>query len=159
MKKNWGLLILIGLLALPIVGLGLEQAVVDETKAKAAQGSAEAQFNFGLMYYLGHGVEQNYAEAVNWYRKAAEQGNADAQENLGWCYTYGNGVEQNDVLAYTWFALAAKQGNGLAKEKVKMLEKTLTPAQLAEARKRMPISRAKPRRKTPSYPKKAIHLF
>ena len=32
------------------------------------------------------GVEQDYVEAVKWYRLAAEQGNADAQYNLGVAY-------------------------------------------------------------------------
>ena len=33
----------------------------------------------GVCYYNGRGVEQNYEEAVKWYKKAAEQGNDDAQ--------------------------------------------------------------------------------
>ena len=36
---------------------------------------------------FGEGVEQDYAEAVKWYRLAAEQGNADAQYNLGYAYS------------------------------------------------------------------------
>ena len=31
------------------------------------------------MYKDGKGVQQDYAEAVKWYRKAAEQGKANAQ--------------------------------------------------------------------------------
>ncbi len=42
----------------------------------AKQGDANAQNNLGFMYYKGHGVPQDYAEAVKWFRKAAEQGNA-----------------------------------------------------------------------------------
>ncbi|MBY0345945.1 MAG: SEL1-like repeat protein [Neisseriaceae bacterium] len=34
------------------------------------------------MYYNGEGVEQNDAEAVRWYKKAAEQGHADAQNKV-----------------------------------------------------------------------------
>ena len=40
-------------------------------------------------------VEEDVAEAVKWYRKAAEQGDKDAQHNLGVCYEYGEGVEQD----------------------------------------------------------------
>lgn len=31
------------------------------------------------MYYTGLGVEQNYKEAFNWYKKAADKENAQAQ--------------------------------------------------------------------------------
>ncbi len=44
----------------------------------AAKGDAAAQFHLGLMYAKGQGVTQDYAQAVNWYRKAAEQGGAEA---------------------------------------------------------------------------------
>jgi hypothetical protein len=36
-----------------------------------------------LMYLKGHGVPQDYAAAVSWWRKAAEQGDAVAQNKLG----------------------------------------------------------------------------
>src|SRR5438477_245191 len=41
-----------------------------------------AQFNLGLMYAKGDGVERNDGEASMWIRKAAEQGDAGAQFNL-----------------------------------------------------------------------------
>ena len=44
----------------------------EETKLKAEQGDADAQFNLGVMYRKGEGVPENSAEAVNWYRLAAE---------------------------------------------------------------------------------------
>jgi TPR repeat protein len=37
-------------------------------------GYADAQYNLALMYNNGEGVPQDYALAVEWYRKAAEQG-------------------------------------------------------------------------------------
>ena len=62
----------------------------------------------------GQGVPQDYAEAVNWYRKAADQGNADAQSNLGWMYCTGRGVPQDDAEAVSWYRKAADQGNAAA---------------------------------------------
>jgi TPR repeat protein len=44
----------------------------------AEQGDARAQSQLGWFYGSGTGVEQNYAEAVKWYRMAAEQGNRDS---------------------------------------------------------------------------------
>ncbi len=74
-----------------LVGVSHSTAVADsssfkETRAKAAQGDANAQNTLGEMYEKGKGVTQNNAEAVKWYRKAAEQGNAKAQNNLGIMY-------------------------------------------------------------------------
>jgi TPR repeat protein len=51
------------------------------------------------MYEQGHGVPQDYAEAVKWYRLAAEQGNAEGQIALGNLYVDGSGVPTDYVLA------------------------------------------------------------
>jgi TPR repeat protein len=54
----------------------------------------EAQFNLGNMYSDGRGVQQDFKQAVAWYRKAAGQGIAEAQYNLGHMY-YQGGVQQD----------------------------------------------------------------
>ena len=46
----------------------------------AEQGNATAQFNLGVMYGNGYGVEKNCWEASQWYTKAAEQGYPNAKE-------------------------------------------------------------------------------
>ncbi len=56
------------------------------------------------------GVPQDYAQGVQWYRKAAEQGYANAQLNLGLSYDKGQGVQQNDAKAFAWYRKAAEQG-------------------------------------------------
>ena len=72
------ILLMIALVAL--VGCGKKPAEWSfaETKAKAEAGDADAQYNLGLMYVLGEGVEQDFKEAVKWYQKAADQGDADS---------------------------------------------------------------------------------
>jgi len=50
---------------------------------QAQEGNADAQFNLGVIYGKGRGVDQDGNEAVRWYRKAADQGHVDAQNNLG----------------------------------------------------------------------------
>jgi TPR repeat protein len=59
-------------------------------------------------------VIQDYAEAVDWYRKAAEQGDASAQTKLGIMYDDGRGVTQDYAEAADWYRKAAEQGNALA---------------------------------------------
>ena len=52
-----------------------------------------AQYNLGVMYATGVGVEKDAVEAVKWYRKAVEQNNPTAQYRLGFHYANGQGVE------------------------------------------------------------------
>jgi TPR repeat protein len=53
-----------------------------------------AQFNLGVCYANGYGVEKNLQQAFYWHKKAAEQGHAKAQYNLGVCYDKGYGTEK-----------------------------------------------------------------
>ncbi|MBP6058457.1 MAG: sel1 repeat family protein [Nitrosomonas sp.] len=77
----------------------------------AEQGFADAQFNLGLMYANGEGVEQDMTQAVELFKKAAEQGHVDAQNNLGAMYFTGEGVGRDEKKAIEWFEKAAAQGN------------------------------------------------
>lgn len=65
---------------------------------------------WGTAMKAARAVEQNWEEAVKWYRAAAEQGLASAQCNLAWCYEYGKGVEQDSTAAAAWYRRAAEQG-------------------------------------------------
>lgn len=86
----------------------------DELLVKAEKGDAQAQYDIGLSYYKGNGVEQNYAEAIKWYRKAAKQGYVHAQVDLGFAFESGNGVKQNYEEAVKWYRKAVEQGDSYA---------------------------------------------
>ena len=73
-------------------------------------GQADAQQTLGNLYYKGEGVQQDYAEALKWYRKAAAQGLAVSQNMLGVMYDRGEAVPQNFAEAVKWFRKAAEQG-------------------------------------------------
>src|SRR2546428_1690306 len=86
--------VVLALSCLSFVGEGQEKAVdakpdVNEVRAKAEKGDAQAQFDLGWMYDEGNGIEQDSSEATKWYRKAAERGLAMAQLNLGAMYEIG----------------------------------------------------------------------
>ncbi len=85
-----------------------------ETKARAEKGDAAAQIDLGLMYDLGRGVARDYAEAVQWFRKAAEQGHARAQLLLGLHYQNGDGIRQDYAEAVQWYRKSADQGGAAA---------------------------------------------
>ena len=80
---------------------------VDEIRAHADKGEAEAQNTLGLAYKNGHGVAQDSAQALTWFQKAAEQGNAAAQRNLGLMYAEGKGAKQDFNEAVKWLRKAA----------------------------------------------------
>ena len=41
-----------------------------------------SQYNLGVMYARGQGVQKNVDEALKWYRKAAAQGHQGARQAL-----------------------------------------------------------------------------
>ena len=50
--------------------------------ARNASGDAHAEVNLGRMFQHGLGVQQDMAQAITRYQKAAAQGNNTAKENL-----------------------------------------------------------------------------
>ena len=70
----------------------------------------DAMLNLGSLYYTGRMGEQNYAEAVKYYKMAHEHGNLIASENLGYCYYYGRDVEVDYKAAYHYFIVPALAG-------------------------------------------------
>ncbi len=87
---------------------------LSETRKKAEQGDALAQYNLGGMYFGGSDLPKDPTEAVKWFRKSAEQGNADAQFELGLMYENGNGVPKDPTEAVKWFRKSAEQGSASA---------------------------------------------
>jgi len=87
-----------------------ETETVRALRAAAELGQSDAQFNLGVCYRRGEGVEKDDASAVQWFRRAAEQGEALAQTNLGFAFYLGEGVEKNETEAARWFGLAAAGG-------------------------------------------------
>jgi len=104
-------------------------------RSAAEKNNASAQYNLGLMYDNGLGVQRNYAKAVKWYRLAAKQGASSAQTNLGILYANGQGVLQDNVLAHSWFNLAETSGNVDAVKGRDLVERKMTPTQIAKAQK------------------------
>lgn len=72
---------------------------------------ADVQFGLGLQFATGAGTAQDYAQAADWYRKAAEQNHGLAQFNLGIMYAKGQGVVRDDAQSVMWFGRAAKLGD------------------------------------------------
>jgi hypothetical protein len=89
------------------------------------------------MYETGQGVAQDHKRAVLWYQKAAEAGDPMAQFDLGRIYETGQeGVAMDYVEAHKWWNIAAANGEERARKSRNIVERLMTPAQIAEAKKR-----------------------
>ncbi|MFM1895146.1 MAG: hypothetical protein RLZZ385_220 [Pseudomonadota bacterium] len=91
-----------------------------EFSLAAEQGLDMAQYNLGILYYMGQGTEQDYGQAFKWTTLAAEQGHVAAQFNLAALYYEGQGTNQDRAQAFRWYESAASADHG--------------PAQLSAAR-------------------------
>ncbi|MGB2578124.1 TPR repeat protein [Elusimicrobium simillimum] len=59
----------------------------------AAELKDERALNrLGNMYYMGRGVERDFAKALDFYQKAVENGSVNAKTSLGTMYFLGHGV-------------------------------------------------------------------
>ena len=60
-----------------VVGIA-QQESIEEIRAKAEQGDADAQYSLGVIYRQGQGVAPDDVEAARWFRLAADQGLAES---------------------------------------------------------------------------------
>lgn len=95
--------------------------VLENARPLAENGNANAQYNMGVLYDEGYGVDQNYATARGWYEKAAAQQYAKAEHNLGIMYQGGHGVPADDAKAAEWFKRAAKHGEPAAQNNLAVM--------------------------------------
>ena len=49
----------------------------------ATQGVAVSQYNTGVNYYIGRGIDKDLEKAVYWYQMASEEGHSKAPFNIG----------------------------------------------------------------------------
>ncbi|KAL0135780.1 sel1 domain-containing protein [Mucor lusitanicus] len=109
-------------------GLGNDEREPDQKKAfkhfqkAAVKGMAEAQYNVGLRFLKGHGVEANSFNAAEFFRMAAVQGFQLAQVNLAGMYSEGRGVKSDLDEARAWLEKAASQGGSIGKDAQKRIE-------------------------------------
>lgn len=111
---------------------GASEAVLDWSPLKAEnlysiylkhadEGNAEGQFNVGVCYLDGMGVEKDPAKAVQWFYKAAAQNHPIALYNLGLHCANGIGVKKDVPTAWKLFIKSAKLGCSQAKKVMEYL--------------------------------------
>jgi TPR repeat protein len=85
-------------------------ADVTSIRAKAEAGNAADQYRLGALYAGGEGVPQSYADAAQWYQKAAEQSLPEALLALGELHEAGQGVPLDPKRAVEFYQRAAEKG-------------------------------------------------
>src|SRR5262249_31909004 len=87
-----------------------EQISLEQTRVLAEGGDAEAQFGMGLRLIIGD-EGPDYAQAAQWYSKAANQNHPLAQFNLGIMYARGKGRARDPARSLLWLGRAARLGD------------------------------------------------
>jgi len=82
----------------------------EEVISLANQGNAKSQYELGLMYELGMGIDKNHSQALAWYQKSANQDYAKAQYNLGIFYALAKGVDKDIEQSKYWIRKANENG-------------------------------------------------
>jgi len=77
----------------------------------AKAGNLASQYNLGLCYEFGWGLEPDYIEAFKWLREAALKGESRAQLELGHLFFLGIGIDRDANQAEYWWIKAAEQGD------------------------------------------------
>lgn len=108
---------------------------LEKLRPLAESGHAAAQYNLGVMYEWGNGVEQNNSEALKWYKSSAEHFHKDAQNNLGALYSKGEGTQQDFVEALKWFIISAENGSEGGQKNIRIVEKRMSYEQISQAQK------------------------
>ena len=94
--------------------------IKDYSKAKdllskaAESGNLTAMNSYGVMLYLGEGVDQHIPTALDWFMKAADRGYTQAMINLG-----DHFAEDNPKEAKYWYNQAKEYGDSRGEERLK----------------------------------------
>ncbi|GJM05252.1 MAG: hypothetical protein DHS20C09_12430 [marine bacterium B5-7] len=94
-----------------------------------------AQYYMGMMYMKGQGVEQDYKNAGEWFRKASEKNIPQAQYKLADLYFKGRGVPKDFEYAYIWYSVGASHAHKLSVSAIDKAKAKLSDEELKEADK------------------------
>lgn len=97
---------------------GSRVPMVPAPPTTSGSAGAEALFLRGVRFANADGVAQDYAQAAEWFARAAEQNHALAQFCLANMCELGRGVPRDETKALTWLTRAAKLGHPGAQYKL-----------------------------------------
>lgn len=124
-------------------GVPVDSVEAVEWFRRAAESDDDVS-QFWLALLLGGeeepGMTANLRESAKWLLRSAEQGYSLAQVGLAGAYFEGYGVQVDYVTGYMWLVLGAesraREGSPVPPSSFTEIEAKMTPAQIAEARRR-----------------------
>ena len=96
---------------------------VEYFRKSAKRGHWLGAHYLGVMYREGRGVEQDYREAMKWFRKAAMKPAefSPARVAIGDLYLNGHGVAKDEAEAVKWYRKGAERDYSTAQKKLRDL--------------------------------------
>ena len=73
-----------------------------------------SQYNTGVNYYIGRGIDKDLEKAVYWYQMASEEGHSKAPFNIGIIYANGEVTDKDLTLALEFAAALGRTGEILS---------------------------------------------
>lgn len=88
-----------------------ELNILERIRQAAKDGDPFAQFELGIAFEYGIGVEQDFRKAAEFYAKAAEQGHRAAEHNLLLQHISGQAKIHNPAPVFSKFKIRAEAGD------------------------------------------------
>ena len=102
-------------------------------RSAAAKNDSSAEYNLGICYERGLGVERDMSKAGIFYKSAAEHGHTGAQYNVGVFFEHGLGsfvVDKREAARF--YRMAAEAGDEDALHNLVPLRKSVETEKLAK---------------------------
>ncbi|MDX8395118.1 MAG: tetratricopeptide repeat protein [Mariprofundaceae bacterium] len=112
-------------------------ASIESIIQAANAGDRLAEYELGLSYARGSGVEKNFVLARQWLEKAAMQGHPRAMYHLGEMNVWGDGSETDYEEAIVWFWLGTSLGDKHAQRRLRAMTTRISTEDLADAKDRV----------------------
>jgi hypothetical protein len=123
-------------------GAGMKKLVVAGLFAAALilgpSGALAGPWEDGMTAYN----RGDYVPAMALFRPLARGGNVKAQAVIGAMYRKGQGVAKSSAHAFMWLSLAAARGDAVARTEMTEMSRTMSAAELAQAREMMQVCEA-----------------
>jgi uncharacterized protein len=117
------------------LGVNKDPKKAAEMMEKAAEsGNVYAQYNLGIFYRDGNGVEQNDKASAQWFEKASDNGFQEAKADLSIAIAQGKGTVINLLKAYELANEAEVHGIERASKIKEFIESKMTEEELLKVR-------------------------
>jgi uncharacterized protein len=105
------------------------------TRLSADAGNKYAQFNIGLRYHFGEGVNRDYKIAEDYFLMAAKNGLVEAQKFVAQTHALNNLLPADNIYVNKWFTIAALGGDKEAKRFKEILERQMSLSDINTSQK------------------------